>query len=300
MSGPITYSAEFSPEIKAMLKMRAEERRMITSYENLLSEFKNQSTLSSKNIQIENKKEIEQRRINASVKEYVSRNSIADFSAYKGERIPTDTEISFKKQQEYDNVLENYARICSVLNVDMADCFKYDESRYDELIEQVKAETQRLEKLQIQQLQNQLIYETSLKVLAEMGYELIGENTITKKSGISIKSTLLRIDEDTAVNLTMTPNGQYTFELVGINNDGHAPTESEITKLFSLMCSKCHGDFVMIRKKMAEHGVMINDVNERNPDISYCRSKNISDYSQSKEDESEMNCEEKRQLNGKI
>lgn len=304
MSGPKSYTPVLTPEERARLEMIAEERRKQAEFNRLLSEFKRNRTDSSYYNNLDKEMVVvannERTRLSATVANYVSQGMDTDFSAYKEARIPTEEEISLKKQHEYSIALENYARICTVLNMEMADCFEYDEVRFDELIEQVRAETQRLEDLQVQQMQDQLIYETSLRVLAEMGYELIGDNTITKKSGITVKSTLLRLDEDTAVNLTRTSNGQYTFELVGVNKDGHHPTELEIKKLFELMCSKCHGDFIIIREKLAQCGIVMNDVNAREPDISYCRSKNISEYMASDAEESEACCEEKRQKNGKV
>lgn len=304
MSGPKSYSVVLTAEERARLEKLAEEQRKQAEFNRIVSEFRKTLSDSSYYSKIEDEMSAvsnsERERIAASVAEFAAQDVAADFSSYKEDRIPSDIEISLKKRHEYDAALEDYARICSVLNLDMADCFKYDESRYEELIQQVRAETQRLENLQVQQMQDQLIYETSLKVLAEMGYELIGDKSITKRSGITVKSTLLRLDDDTAVNLTSTSNGQYTFELVSVNNDGHYPTENEISKLFELMCTKCRGDFTIIRKKLAQYGLVMEDVIERDPDISYCRSKNIEDYTSHKQDECEIPCEEKRHLNGEV
>lgn len=305
MSGPKSYTPALTPEQRARLEKEAEERRKQAEFNQILSDFKNNRTDENyyKNIKGEAAKSAttERERISSSITNFAMQEANTDFSAYKDERIPSELENELQKREEYDTALENYARICTVMNMDMADCFEYEKSRCEELTEQIKAETQRLENLQVEQMQNQLIYAASLDVLSEMGYELIGDNTLTKKSGITVKSTLLRLDNDTAINLTSTSNGQYTFELVGVNSDGHYPTEAEIAKLFELMCSKCHVDFATFKSKLAQKGIIMNDTNERTPDISYCRSKKIGDYTAiAAESEAAAECDEKRRFNGKI
>lgn len=305
MSGPKSYTPALTPEQRARLEKEAEEYRKQAEFNQILSDFKNNRTNENyyKNIKGEATKSAatERERISSSIANFARQEANTDFSAYKDERIPSELEIELQKRNEYDVALENYARICAVMNMDMADCFEYEKSRCEELTEQIKTETQRLENLQVEQMQNQLIYAASLDVLSEMGYELIGDNTLTKKSGITVKSTLLRLDNDTAINLTSTSNGQYTFELVGVNSDGHYPTEAEIAKLFELMCSKCHVDFATFTSKLAQKGIIMNDTNERTPDISYCRSKKIGDYTAiAAENEAAAECDEKRRFNGKI
>jgi len=305
MSGPKSYTPALTPEQRARLEKEAEERRKQAEFNQILSDFKNNRTDENyyRNIKDEAARSAaaERERILSSIANFASQETNTDFSAYKDERIPSELEIELQKRDEYGVALENYARICAVMNMDMADCFEYEKSRCEELTQQIKAETQRLENLQVEQMQNQLIYAASLDVLSEMGYELIGDNTLTKKSGITVKSTLLRLDNDTAINLTSTSNGQYTFELVGVNNDGHYPTEAEITKLFELMCSKCHIDFATFKTKLTQKGIIMNNMNERTPDISYCRTKKISDYTNVAEaSEATAACDEMRRLNGKI
>lgn len=305
MSGPKSYTPALTAEQRARLEKEAEERRKQAEFNQILSDFKNNRRDENyfRNIKVETAKSAtdERERILSSIANFMSQETNTDFSVYKDERIPSELEFELQKRNEYDVALENYARICAAMNMAMADCFEYEKSRCEELTEQIKAETQRLENLQVEQMQNQLIYTASLDVLSEMGYELIGDNTLTKKSGITVKSTLLRLDNDTAINLTSTSNGQYTFELVGVNNDGHYPTEAEITKLFELMCSKCHVDFATFKSKLAQKGILMNDTNERTPDVSYCRSKKIGDYTNvAQASVVTAECDEMRRLNGKI
>lgn len=305
MSGPKSYTPVLTPEQKARLEKEAEERRKQAEFNQILSSFKNNRTDENYYKNVKDNAAMsaadERERIMSSIVNFTTHEANTDFSTYKDERIPSELEIELQKREEYDAALENYARICAVMNMNMADCFEYEKTRCEELTEQIKAETQRLENLQVEQMQNQLIYAASLDTLSEMGYELIGDNTITKKSGITVKSTLLRLDNDTAINLTSTSNGQYTFELVGVNSDGHYPTDAEIAKLFELMCSKCHIDFATFKSKLAQKGIIMNDTNERTPDISYCRSKKIGDYTVVADtSEAVAESDEKRQLNGKI
>lgn len=286
MSGPKTYAPTLTPEQQRRIELIAESERLNTQFSELLRRYKEKSSSKSLDEGIRLKLEEDTKKQRDSIENYVQCFK-AEFSGYEYERMLSDEEILAKKRVEYDNVIEQYARVCAVLDIEMADCFEFDELRYDEIISQVKVETKRLEQVQIKQLQDKLIYDTTLKVLAEMGYELVGANSIVKKTGVTVKSTLLRLDKDTAVNITSTSNGQYTFELVSVNDDGHYLTEKEIKKLLDLMLLKCPDDFKIMKEKYAKEGIVLDDVIERAPDISYCRAKNLNDYIPLSEDAKE-------------
>lgn len=305
MSGPKSYTPVLTAEQIARLEKEAEERRKEAEFQRILREFRehrNDKEYQEKlQFELANIEAAERDKIMSSISTFISQNVSFDFSKYAGERILTAEEVAKQKYLQYKEALGKYSSICEIMEVPMADCFGYDETRSDELIQQIIAETKRLESLQVERMKNKLIYDTSLMVLEEMGYKLIGNNIITKKSGVSVNSTLFRIDENTAVNLTCTSNGQYTFELVGVNEDGHAPSESEISKLLQLMNTQCHADFQVIREKLAKKGIVMCDTVERPPDKNYCRSKNIRNYCTVIAEEENCAVEQKGQIaNGQI
>lgn len=277
MSGPKSYEVMLTPEERARIQREAEERRRLADFRKLLSGTNAVVQRSSFNMDEAIKAEKE--KIRSSISGFSSGSMDSDFSEYEGEYIPTQKDIDTQKRTRYDNALEEYARICAVLDRPMANCFDYDEEHCDEITQQMISETERLHELQIEQIQNQHIYESSIKVLEDMGYKLIGDNCITKRSGSKVRSTLLRLDEKTAVNLVQTSNGQYTFELVGVSDDYSPLSEADVMHLFELMKTTCHADFPVFRAKLREYGVLMENTNERPPAIEYCRAKNIKEYS---------------------
>lgn len=273
MSGPKTYYPGLTDEERAWIENSAKQLRELADYKLKLSSFKEriETTICGSNI-----------------------------SRIKIRKSNVEEDVSFSSDKaEYDIALENYARICSVMDIEMADCFAYDESRAYELTSQMREETERLETMQVKQAQNQYIYDSSIKVLKEMGYELIGNESTKKRNGKTVTSTMLALDADTAVNLVSTSDGQYTFEFVGIDHDESQITEARISELFELMQTKCHIDFVHFGQKLRELGIELEQVNERPPDKSFCRFKRICDKKKDS-DEITAKVREEHTINGKI
>lgn len=273
MSGPKTYYPGLTDEERAWIENNAKQLRELADYKLKLSSFK------------ERIKTV---------------NCGGNISRIKISKSTLDEEMSFTSEKAaYDIALENYARICSVLDIEIADCFAYDESCASELALQMREETERLEAMQIKQAQNQYIYDSSIKVLQEMGYDLIGNESTKKHNGTTVTSTMLALDADTAVNLVSTSDGQYTFEFVGIDHDEAQITEERITELFELMQTKCHIDFVHFGQKLGELGIELKQVNERHPDRSFCRFKRISNKKKGC-NKIVVNAREGQSFNGKI
>ncbi len=305
MSGPKSYTPYISPEMREKFRRETEERMRKEKYNTILKDIREINDDPEYNRRVENELaavgQAERQRILASVADLAGKSIGTDFSEYKEERIPTKAEIAGKKRAEYDAVMLDYCSICAVLNMQPANCFGYQEERCDELVSQIRSETERLKQVQITEAQNRMIYEASLQVLKEMGYEIIGSDTIRKRSGATVNSTLFRLDNNTAINLTCTSNGQYTFETVGISNDDHSPSESEIRHIYDVMCATCPMAFTEFMDRLSQKDILLTEVNKRPPDIDQCRVKNISSYSQTTTATQATISKEKRQItSGKL
>lgn len=284
MSGSTSYTVVLTPEQEAAYRARLALQLKEAAFQKLLNTYRQNNAELQRMLNDENSelrrtaREQQQEKLRAHDAQFVISSIGTDLSEYKGEYIPTEKELAQQKLNAYSEVLRDYAQACAVLGREMDDCFQYDEERCDELIEQLQQETERLKELRLQQMKNEFIYENSVKVLEEMGYKLVGDHTIIKKSGAMVKSTLLKLDEKTAVNLVSTQDGQYTFELVGVTQEGHKPTEEELENLFRVMGETCEFRNTEYQRRMKEHGCIMENINIRPLDRSVCRTKELSKY----------------------
>lgn len=299
MSGPKSYTPYISPEMREKLRREAEERMRQEKYNAIMNDIRKRTSDPEYMHRLENELaavgEEERQRILESAVKFTKASIGTDFSEYKEDRIPTQAEVAGKKRAEYDAAMLDYRSICAVMGMQPADCFDYQEERCDELVSQMISETERLKQVQLTEAQNRMIYESSLQVLRDMGYEIIGSDTIRKRSGAAVSSTLFRLDDDTAINLTCTSNGQYTFETVGISSDSHSPSESEIRHIYDVMCTTCPMAFSEFMDRLSQKDIRLTEVNKRPPDIEQCRIKNISSYSQDTSAVQTVRTVEKRQ-----
>ena len=115
------------------------------------------------------------------------------------------------------------------------------------------------------------------EVMTEMGYKLIGNRSVTKKSGRRFHSELYTFSEGTAVNITHSSNGQITMELAGIDSNDRMPTDNEADALCTEMESFC-GAFSEFEKRLAEKGVMSRHISIMPPTSEYAQIINVNDY----------------------
>lgn len=115
------------------------------------------------------------------------------------------------------------------------------------------------------------------EVMIEMGYKLIGDRTVTKRSGRQFHSELYTFSEGTAVNITRSSNGQITMELAGLDYSDRQPTDDESDMLCAEMESFC-GVFSEFEKKFAKKGVLSKHISILPPTVEYAQIINVNDY----------------------
>ncbi len=114
-------------------------------------------------------------------------------------------------------------------------------------------------------------------VMTEMGYKLIGNRSVTKKSGRKFRSELYTFSEGTAVNITHSSNGQITMELAGLDSADRLPTDDESNVLCAEMESFC-GSFSEFEKRLAKKGVISRHISILPPSSEYAQIINLNDY----------------------
>lgn len=107
------------------------------------------------------------------------------------------------------------------------------------------------------------------------------ENEAKEDNGV--RSTLMRVNENIGINMITSTdeNGtaKYTYEVVGITEDGHSVTDEERQVIFDAMSDMCFSEFKEFVRKLEKKGFVFNNLNDRSPNIRYCKNKHITDYS---------------------
>ena len=145
-------------------------------------------------------------------------------------------------------------------------------------IQNIKAEITRLREKIAHDDEKAYISKCLDEVMKEMGYDVIGQREVTKKSGKHFKSELFSYADGTAVNVTIADNGHIAMELCGLDEVDRTPDLVESEKLCEHMETFCE-DFSEIEQRLAEKGVILSGRIQRlPPSVEYAQILNISDY----------------------
>ena len=100
------------------------------------------------------------------------------------------------------------------------------------------------------------IQETLTEVMQDMGYDVLGERDVTKRSGKHFRNELYQYGDDTAVNVTFADDGQISMELGKLDNVDRVPSKAEGAYLESQMIHFC-GRFKELENRLQEKGIRI-------------------------------------------
>ena len=117
--------------------------------------------------------------------------------------------------------------------------------------------------------------------MREMGYELVGDRVVRKKTGKHVRHELYSLKDGTAVDVTYADNGQISMELGGIGNTDRSPTAEEGEQLVEDMQSFCK-DYATLERKLAERGVTTVHISHMPPSAAYAQIFNANDYEMTK------------------
>lgn len=111
----------------------------------------------------------------------------------------------------------------------------------------------------------------------ELGYQLIGNCSVAKRSGTRLKHALYRFGDGTAIDVTFA-NGQIAMEVGGLANEDRLPQEDEVEKLCLTMEEFCT-EFPRIEKQLRDRGVIVEQrIHHAPPTAAYAQMINLSDY----------------------
>ena len=144
--------------------------------------------------------------------EYISK--ITELSVLKNFCAVTAVDL-VKKCTEYSQIIDefnelklDYHVLCSEAGISPCEF----EVTSENLIK-LKELTAELEKSTEKSSEQAYIDKNTNEVMSEMGYSLLGERSVTKKSGKKFRSELYSFSDGTAVNVTYSSTGQIVMEL---------------------------------------------------------------------------------------
>lgn len=178
-----------------------------------------------------------------------------------------------KEKRELEELKSRYDALCSVAGVPPEEF-----SSAEGTLEQVKNKVSALEKQVVMQREQEYISDCVNEVMSEMGYDIIGNRSVTKKSGKRFRNELFSYGDGTAINVTYDSKGQIAMELGGIDRADRIPTSSEANVLCEDMESFC-SDFRDFEERLKAKGVLMKArISMAPPTDEYATIINVSDY----------------------
>lgn len=124
-------------------------------------------------------------------------------------------------------------------------------------------------------------------VMREMGYHVLAERTVDKKSGKRFSHELYTYHDGTVVNVTTASDGKITMELGKPDRVDRLPSEDETDILVREMEAFCR-DFAEIEEKLKERGVVVADrIHMLPPTAENAQIINVEEYTFRRETEAE-------------
>lgn len=179
-------------------------------------------------------------------------------------------------KDEHDDLLIRYAVLAAECGVETKPVPYTKEG-----LDFVKDEIAMLEARALELKEREFIKIALDEAMREMGYELVGDRVVAKKSGKRIRHELYSLENGTAVDITYSENGQITMELGGIDQTDRQPDSSESMQLVEDMKSFC-SDYEELTKRLSARGVQTKHISLMPPAVEYAQIFNSNDYTMRK------------------
>jgi hypothetical protein len=206
-----------------------------------------------------------------------TREQLATFKALTVKPLLKKIEAARLRAQEEKDELEElqlrYNSLCSIAGV-QPEMFSMTADAAAKMKDRIAA----LEKQVVMQTEQEYISDCVQEVMSEMGYDIIGNRSVTKRSGKRFRNELFSYGEGTAINVTYDANGQIAMELGGIGMTDRIPTSRENDLLCKDMQAFC-SDFKDFEERLKAKGVIMKSrVSMAPPAAEYASIINVSDY----------------------
>ncbi|MBP0983132.1 MAG: hypothetical protein J6A19_05340 [Oscillospiraceae bacterium] len=182
------------------------------------------------------------------------------------------SELRSQYGAEYDRLLAEYQALCAQAGTE-PEGVPFGRSAVERLSVLISETEAKLADSDEQSYISRCIDE----VMEDMGYRLIGNRSVVKKSGAQFRNELYSFAEGTAVNVTYSSNGNITMELGGTDMTDRIPDPSETDRLTEDMRSFC-GRFKEFERRLQEKGIVSEHISLLPPEAEYAQIINLSDY----------------------
>ncbi|WP_339316400.1 hypothetical protein [Paenibacillus sp. FSL R10-2734] len=178
-----------------------------------------------------------------------------------------------ERKEGFRDLQVRYATLCSISGI-QPETFTLECNG----LEAIKKDVAALEKQVVMQAEQEYISDCVNEVISEMGYDIIGNRSVTKRSGKQFRNELFSYGDGTAINVTYDTDGQIAMELGGIDRIDRIPTSYEADALYEDMESFCL-NFKDFEERLETKGVMIKSrVSMAPPSTEYATIINVADY----------------------
>jgi len=174
---------------------------------------------------------------------------------------------------EFTELEAEYKCLCSQVNIEPKQ-FLLSEDGYKAL----KKNVELLEAEMFQNIEQEYIADCIDEVMEDMGYILIGNREVVKKSGKRFRDELYTFSEGTAVNIRYDSKGQIAIELGGIDEVDRLPSQGEVDRLTDEMVTFCD-KFSEFEERLSQKGILCkNRISHLPAQPEYAQIINTKDY----------------------
>lgn len=179
-----------------------------------------------------------------------------------------------KNRDEFNELVSRHMYCCEYLGIPQQTTYVCLPENFQPLKEAVE----QLESQCLQAEEQNYIAKSMDEVMKDMGYRVIGDREVTKKSGKRFRNELYHFSEGTAVNITYAAEGQIGMELGGLDTCDREPTEAEGHVLCDEMSEFCQ-HVPEIEKRLKDKGILLaKRITQLPPTEDYAQIINVSDY----------------------
>lgn len=188
---------------------------------------------------------------------------------------------------EYQRLMSQYEALCDMNGTTEMVALVFDEKAVTKLKAMIAVEEQKAE----EQAQKAYIQQALGEVMEDMGYSVLGQRDVTKRSGKHFKNKLYQYSDDTAINVTYDDSGQISLELGKMDSTDRIPSSDECNYLENQMIAFCD-HFKEVEQRLVDKGVIVGDRIALAPSSTdYAQIINVNDYElvqQEKKQQSEV------------
>ena len=154
------------------------------------------------------------------------------------------------EETEYQLLLLQYEALCQELSVPIE-----PQPWTPGALKGLQATVERMDAQALRREEEAYIHQTLDEVMQEMGYPLLGQREVTKRSGKHLRHVLYAFEDGTGIDVTYSDDGQIAMELGGLDDCDRIPDDRELVFLCDAMDDFCTS-FEQLEARLKRRGVV--------------------------------------------